>query len=150
MAGKKSLKWRIENEHRYASGSGSLRFTGTQAELRPQLAELAREIVSALAETEPVQCKELLGVFVSELFSSVADQEQREARRQKQMEAITAAKARGAKFGRPCRPLPENFQEIHRSWRDGEMTLKEAAAACDMPVGTFYNKVAAFERENTG
>ena len=55
-------------------------------------------------------------------------------------------KARGVKFGRPALPLPENFYEIHRAWRAKEITLKQAAAACGMPVGTFYGKAVKFEK----
>ena len=55
------------------------------------------------------------------------------------------AKAKGVKFGRPPLPLPENFYEVHKSWRAKKITLKEAAKACDMPIGTFYGKARKFE-----
>lgn len=56
-----------------------------------------------------------------------------------------AAKAKGVKFGRPPKPLPHNFHEVHRAWRAKKMMLKQAAEACNMPVGTFYDKARKFE-----
>ncbi|MDO4474750.1 MAG: DNA recombinase [Eubacteriales bacterium] len=65
--------------------------------------------------------------------------------RQRQAEGIAAAKAKGIKFGRPPLPLPDNFYEVHKDWRGKKITLKQAAIACHMPVGTFYRKARKFE-----
>ena len=46
---------------------------------------------------------------------------------------------------RPPRPLPENFPAVHRAWRSKKLTLKQAAKACEMPVGTFYSKAVQWE-----
>lgn len=92
--------------------------------------------------------KDLMGTFLSDIvlqvLSFVAENE-RTTIRQRQAEGIAAAKARGGRFGRPPSPLPENFCEIHKSWRAKTITLKEAAEACNMPIGTFYGKVRKFE-----
>ena len=92
--------------------------------------------------------KDLMGTFLSDVvlqvLSFVAENE-RTSIRQRQAEGILAAKARGVKFGRPPVPLPENFYEVHSAWRNQKMTLKEAACACGMPVGTFYGKARKFE-----
>lgn len=60
-------------------------------------------------------------------------------------EGIAAAKAKGVKYGRPPKPLPHNFHKVHRAGRAKKMTLKQAAEACNMPVGTFYDKARKFE-----
>ena len=65
--------------------------------------------------------------------------------RKRQAEGIAAAKAKGVKFGRPPIPLPDNFYPVHKAWRAKKMTLKQAAATCGMPVGTFYSKAVRFE-----
>ena len=92
--------------------------------------------------------KDLMGTFLSDIvlqvLSFVAENERTDIR-QRQAEGIAAAKAKGVKFGRPPKPLPHNFHEIHRAWRAKEMTLKQAAEACNMPVGTFYDKARKFE-----
>ena len=94
--------------------------------------------------------KDLMGTFLSDIvlqvLSFVAENE-RVSIRQRQAEGIAAAKARGVKFGRPARPLPENFYEVHKAWRSKKITLRQAAEACDMPEGTFYYKATKFEKE---
>ena len=92
--------------------------------------------------------KDLMGTFLSDVvlqvLSFVAENERANIR-QRQAEGIAAAKARGVKFGRPPLPLPDNFYEVHRAWRSKKITLREAAEACNMPVGTFYAKARRFE-----
>lgn len=119
-------------------------------ELRGQLKELAQEIVSSLSGLDPEQGRELLGGFVSDLFLSVAEQSRKEERRQKQAEGIAAAKAKGVRFGRPGKPLPDNFDEARRAWREGELSLQQAADLCGIPKGTFYNAVVRREQTAAG
>lgn len=92
--------------------------------------------------------KDLMGTFISDivlaLLSYVAENERMNIR-QRQAEGIAAAKARGVKFGRPPVPLPDNFYEIHRLWREKELTLRQAAQACRLPESTFYDKARKFE-----
>ncbi len=59
-----------------------------------------------------------------------------------------APKARGVKFGRPPKPVPDNFYQVHRDWRNKKLTLQQAADACAMPVTTFYEKAVQFEKVN--
>ena len=94
------------------------------------------------------QGKDLLGTFIADLVLQILSfvaQNEREYIRKRQAEGIAAAKAKGVKFGRKPRPLPENFYEVHRAWRTKKLTLKQAAAACNMPAGTFYGKARKFE-----
>ena len=92
--------------------------------------------------------KDLMGTFLSDIvlqvLSFVAENERTNIK-QRQAEGIAAAKAQGIKFGRPPLPLPDNFYEIHKAWRSKKITLKQAAEACNMPVGTFYGKARKFE-----
>lgn len=92
--------------------------------------------------------KDLMGTFLSDIvlqvLSFVAENERTNIR-QRQAEGIAAAKAKGVKFGRPPLPLPDNFYEVHKAWRSKKLTLKQAAEACNMPVGTFYGKARKFE-----
>ncbi|MBS5649887.1 recombinase family protein [bacterium 210917-DFI.7.65] len=94
--------------------------------------------------------KDLMGTFLSDIvlqvLSFVAENE-RSNIRQRQAEGIAAAKARGVRFGRPPLPLPENFQEVYRAWRGKQITLKQAAQACQMPEGTFYAKAVRVETQ---
>ncbi len=92
--------------------------------------------------------KDLVGTFLSDIvlqvLSFVAENERTNIK-QRQAEGIAAAKAKGVKFGRPPLPLPDNFYEVHKAWRSKKLTLKEAANACNLPVGTFYGKARKFE-----
>lgn len=56
--------------------------------------------------------KDLLGTFLSDIVLQVlsfAVENERTNIRQRQAEGIAAAKAKGIRFGRPPKPLPENF-----------------------------------------
>ena len=92
--------------------------------------------------------KDLMGTFLSDIvlqvLSFVAENERTNIR-QRQAEGIAVAKAKGIRFGRPPLPLPDNFYEIHKAWRSKKLTLKQSAAACNMPAGTFYGKARKIE-----
>ena len=88
---------------------------------------------------------EFIADMVLQLLSYVAHIE-RDNIRQRQAEGIAAAKARGVRFGRPPRPLLENFHSLHRAWRAKTMTLRQAAGACGLPVATFYSKARKLEQ----
>lgn len=62
------------------------------------------------------RCKDLMGTFLSDIIlqvlSFVAESERTNIR-QRQAEGIAVAKAKGVKYGRPPKPLPHNFHEVH-------------------------------------
>lgn len=98
------------------------------------------------------QGKDLMGTFIADLVLQILSfvaQNERENIKKRQAEGIAAAKARGVKFGRPPAVLPENFHAVHKKWRDKKITLRQAAEACGMPVGTFYAKARKFEEGET-
>lgn len=118
-----------------------------QERLQAKLKELAEEISFELDGLDEEQRKVLLSDFVSDLFLAAAERKRKEERRRRQAEGIAAAKARGVRFGRTGKALPDNFDEIHQAWRGGQMNLQQAADACGMPQGTFYG--IAKRREQT-
>lgn len=91
--------------------------------------------------------KNLLGTFISDivlaLFSYVAENE-RENIRQRQAEGIAAARKRGVHFGRPSKPLPDNFDPVYQAWKAGSLRTAEAAAECGMPLSTFRYKAERY------
>ena len=84
--------------------------------------------------------KDLMGTFLSDVvlqvLSFVAENE-RKTIRQRQREGIEAAKLRGVQFGRPRKPLPENFEQICVRWQSGELSSRKAAKLCGMPLTSF-------------
>ena len=105
-------------------------------------------VVSDMPLLDTRREKNLLGTFISDivlaLLSYVAENERMNIR-QRQMEGIAAAKARGVRSGRPPIPLPDNFHEVCRRWREKELTLEQAARACGLPESTFYDKAKRSE-----
>lgn len=95
--------------------------------------------------------KDLIGTLISDivlqLLSYVA-QTEREHIKKRQAEGIAAAKARGVKFGRPEIPLPDNFIDVHRRWRNKEISVIEAGKLCGLPRSTFYEKAKKYEQSN--
>ncbi|MCD7856833.1 MAG: recombinase family protein [Clostridiales bacterium] len=93
--------------------------------------------------------KDLMGTFLSDIvlqvLSFVAENERTNIK-QRQAEGIAAAKARGVRFGRPPKPLPENFPSVYQRWKAGEITGRAAAAKCGMPLSTFRYRAAVYER----
>ena len=93
--------------------------------------------------------KDLMGTFIADLVLQILSfvaQNEREFIRKRQVEGIAAAKARGVQFGRPPLSLPDNFRAVHRAWRAKKLTLQQAAKACNMAVGTFYDKARKIEK----
>ena len=94
--------------------------------------------------------KDLMGTFLSDIvlqvLSFVAENE-RTAIRQRQAEGIAAAKAKGVRFGRMPKPLPENFKSVCQRWRSGELTGAAAARECRMPLSTFRDKAFKLNSE---
>ena len=88
--------------------------------------------------------KNLMGTFISDLvlqiLSFVAESE-RENIRSRQAQGIAAAKARGIKFGRPKRELPDNFDFACALVADSQISKPVAARACGLPLTTFIGKM---------
>ena len=93
--------------------------------------------------------KDLMGTFLSDivlqLLSLVAENERTNIR-QRQAEGIAAAKARGVRFGRPPKPLPNNFHRAYQQWRNGKITGTAAAKMCGMPLSSFRYRVEIYEK----
>lgn len=92
--------------------------------------------------------KDLLGTFLSDIvlqvLSFVAENERTNIR-QRQAEGIAAAKARGIRFGRPPKPLPDGFHQAYQQWKSGALTGTAAARMCKMPLSTFRYRAEIYE-----
>ncbi len=103
-----------------------------------ELKRVTQDVLAILSSVDDDSGQRLLSSFVSDLFLSVAKERQREERHRKQAAGIAAAKQKGVRFGAAMRTLPDNFEEVHQAWRKDQLTLKQAAAACEMPISSFY------------
>ncbi len=97
--------------------------------------------------------KDLMGAFLSDIvlqvLSFVAENERNDIR-QRQKEWIEAAKQKGVRFGRPQKPLPDNFYQVFEKWMAGELTCRGAAKLCGMPVASFCRRGEAQKRLLSG
>ncbi len=93
--------------------------------------------------------KDLMGTFLSDIvlqvLSFVAENE-RTTIRQRQAEGIAAAKAKGVRFGRPPKPLPDNFHSLYQQWKNGKITGTAAAKRCGMALSTFRYRAEIYEK----
>ena len=93
--------------------------------------------------------KDLVGTFLADIvlqvLSFVAENERTNIR-QRQAEGIAAAKARGGRFGRPPKPLPEGFHCAYQRWKSGKCTCTAAAKECGMPLATFRYRAEIYEK----
>ncbi len=83
----------------------------------------------------------LIADIVLQLLSYVA-QTERENIRQRQAEGIAAAKARGVKFGRPPKPVPEGFNQLKQDYLAGKISARAAAARLGITHATFLRWVS--------
>jgi DNA invertase Pin-like site-specific DNA recombinase len=87
----------------------------------------------------------LLSDIVLQVLSFVAENERTNIRR-RQAEGIAAAQTKGVRFGRPPKPLPDNFHSVYQQWKGGKITGLAAAKACGMPMSTFRYRAEIYEK----
>ena len=93
--------------------------------------------------------KDLMGTFIADLVLQILSfvaQNERENIRKRQAQGIAAARARGVRFGRPPRPLPEGFHRAYQRWKAGKITGTAAAKECGMPLSTFRYRAEIYEK----
>lgn len=92
--------------------------------------------------------KDLMGTFIADLVLQVLSfvaQSERENLRERQDQGIKAAKARGVRFGRPPKPLPQNYPSVYQRWKRGIISGTDAAHECGMPLSTFLYRAKRYE-----
>lgn len=88
--------------------------------------------------------KDLTGIFVADLVLQILSyvaQSERENIHQRQMEGIAAAKLREVRFGRPRKPIPENFSDVKKRWETGIISSRQAARELHIAQDTFLRWV---------
>ena len=96
------------------------------------------------------QGKDLMGTFIADLVLQILSfvaQNERENIKKRQAEGIAAAKARGVRFGRPEKPVPENFGLIVSEWQQKKLPITEVLLRCGMSEATFYRRLKELEEE---
>lgn len=89
---------------------------------------------------------DMVNNILIEVLGTIAEQE-RETIRKRQAEGIEAARQKGKKLGRPALNIPANWKEVYVSWREGEITAKEAMERTNTKRTSFYKLVGRSEKE---
>lgn len=90
------------------------------------------------------QGKDLMGTFIADLVLQILSfvaQSEREKIRERQKQGIAAAKARGVRFGRPEKEVPDDFIQLVKAWEKKQLPLPDLLQRCDMSEATFYRKL---------
>lgn len=93
--------------------------------------------------------KDLMGTFIADLILQILSfvaQNERENIKKRQKEGIAAAKAKGVKFGRPEKEVPNDFGKIVKAWEQKKMPLGEVLKKCGMSEATFYRRLREYRR----
>lgn len=91
--------------------------------------------------------KDLMGTFISDLVLQILSfvaQNERENIKKRQAQGIAAAKARGVRFGRPEKPIPNDFGDIVKRWERKEIKISDVVRICDMSEPTFYRRLREY------
>lgn len=92
----------------------------------------------------------LMGTFIADLVLQILSfvaQNEHEIIKKRQEQGISAAKAKGVKFGRPSIILPEDFEKIVINYKKGRISLEEVLKRTSMSRATFYRKMKEYENQ---
>ena len=93
------------------------------------------------------QGKDLMGTFIADLVLQILSfvaQSERENIRKRQEQGIAAAKAKGVRFGRPEKPVPDNFGKLVSDWEKKKVSFEDTLKLCNMSEATFYRKLREY------
>lgn len=92
----------------------------------------------------------LTGRVITDIFLqliSYVAQIERDNIKQRQLEGIIAAKAKGVKFGRPKMEIPEEFSTVYYKWKTKTISCREASRRLHVNRNTFLRWVDAKENK---
>ena len=93
------------------------------------------------------QGRDLMGTFIADLVLQILSfvaQSERENIRKRQLQGISAAKAKGVRFGRPEKDIPPEFISLIREWEKKKITLAEILEICQISESTFYRRLREY------
>ena len=94
--------------------------------------------------------KDLMGTFIADLvlqiLSFVSNAELNNIK-QRQAAGISAAKARGVRFGRPIKKPPENFAVLVKQWENRKLPFAELLERTGLKQATFYNRLQEYRNK---
>jgi len=88
--------------------------------------------------------KDLMGTFIADLvlqILSFVSENERLNIKTRQAAGISAARARGVRFGRPIKKPPENFGALVKQWERGNLPIWELLEQTGLKEATFYRRL---------
>lgn len=116
------------------------RLARSTADLLSIIEKLKEKGVSFVSLKEQIDTSTPQGEFMMIVFSGLS-QFERQCLLQRQKEGIECAKAAGKYKGRKPIDRPENFEEVVKLWKDGEITARLAQKKLGLTPSTFYRMV---------
>lgn len=107
-------------------------------------------VVMDMPLLDTTQYKDSLGTFIADLVLQILSwmaEEEREGIRKRQREGIDIALKSGVAFGRPKVQATEEFKEVYKRWKSGELTAVKAMQLLNMKKTTFYRLAKEYESE---
>lgn len=100
---------------------------------------------------DTTQYKDSMGTFIADLVLQILSwmaEEERERIRKRQREGIDLALQNGVQFGRPTVYVSDEFKEVYRRWKSGELTAVAAMKESGVKKTSFYKLVRALENKS--
>ena len=91
--------------------------------------------------------KDLMGTFIADLVLQILSfvaQTERDYIMKRQAEGISAAQARGVRFGRPPKEVPDDFEKLIELWAKKLLSREMILEQCNIKKTTFYKKVGEY------
>ncbi len=111
----------VEKDGVSVSGDDNLALSTPPVNFDADPKTVAQDVIAQLPLQRIFENEALSDAFLSELMLALARESSSKNRREQQKKGIEKAKARGVRFGKPTRPLPDNFDEVRLSWWDWEV-----------------------------
>lgn len=104
------------------------------------------DLPTTLTDFPPEQLwiQETVTAILIEVLGAIAENERMKIRA-RQREGIEAAKRRNVRFGRPRKPLPENWQAVMAAVKRGEMRPVDAMRRLGVSRSGFYRLAALYK-----
>lgn len=95
------------------------------------------------------QVNGITGKFVADLVLQILSyvaQVERENTKQRQAEGIRIAKERGVRLGRPPVPIPKQFEEVYKLWKENKISKREGARMLHTNHNTFSSWIKKYDK----
>ena len=104
------------------------------------------DIPTTLTDFPPEQLwvQDMINSILIEVLGSIAENERMKIRA-RQREGIEAAKKKNVRFGRPPKPLPDNWEKVVRAVKRGEMRPVDAMRELEMSRSSFYRLASQYK-----